>query len=234
MPDAHRQDPTPRVGLRPIMAVAVRSAALVILVCVFGCSSAPTTVEDAYGYRQRGVASWYGEPFHGRKTASGEVYDMDGLTAAHRTLPLGTELLVTNLENARSVRVRVNDRGPFIRGRILDLSRGAAQRLGMMESGLAEVEVRGQRQSVVAVQPIRADAYSIQVGSFSVIENAEQLRSRLAGNYPEVRIIRRETGSGSLFRVQVGKFSSESRAERLARDLERSEGLSGFVVRDDG
>ncbi|RKZ02237.1 septal ring lytic transglycosylase RlpA family protein [Candidatus Fermentibacteria bacterium] len=90
----------------------------------------------------RGTASWYGLPFHGRKTASGETYDMNGLTCAHRTLPFGTILLVTNLGNGRSVRVRVTDRGPFVSGRIVDLSRGAAVALGMLDTGTAQVSLK--------------------------------------------------------------------------------------------
>lgn len=94
------------------------------------------------GVELRGTASWYGIPFHGRKTASGETYDMNGLTCAHRTLPFGTVLLVTNLGNRRSVNVRVTDRGPYISGRIVDLSRGAAAALGMLDTGTASVSLK--------------------------------------------------------------------------------------------
>lgn len=94
------------------------------------------------GLELRGTASWYGLPFHGRKTANGETYDMNGLTCAHRTLPFGTVLLVTNLGNNRSVTVRVTDRGPFISGRIIDLSRGAAAALGMLDTGTAQVSLK--------------------------------------------------------------------------------------------
>ena len=94
------------------------------------------------GLRLRGYASWYGEAFHGRKTASGEIYDMNGLTCAHRTLPFGTVLRVLNTGNGKSVTVRVNDRGPYVSGRIVDLSRGAAAELGMLESGTALVEMK--------------------------------------------------------------------------------------------
>ena len=94
------------------------------------------------GLELRGTASWYGIPFHGRKTANGETYDMNGLTCAHRTLPFGTVLLVTNLGNSKSVTVRVTDRGPFISGRIVDLSRGAASALGMLDTGTARVSLR--------------------------------------------------------------------------------------------
>jgi len=94
------------------------------------------------GFIQRGTASWYGIPFHGRKTASGETYDMNGMTCAHRTLPFGTMLLVTNLGNGNSATVRVTDRGPYVSGRIIDLSRGAASAIGMLETGTAQVELK--------------------------------------------------------------------------------------------
>jgi rare lipoprotein A len=94
------------------------------------------------GLEQRGVASWYGLPFHGRTTANGETYDMNGMTAAHRTLPFGTVLHVTSLDNGRTVTVRVNDRGPYVSGRLVDLSRGAAERLGMLETGIANVSIK--------------------------------------------------------------------------------------------
>lgn len=104
-----------------------------------GGTAASTIVS---GFVQRGSASWYGVPFHGRKTASGEIYDMNGMTCAHRTLPFGTVLLVTNINNGRSATVRVTDRGPYVSGRIVDLSRGAASAIGMLETGTAQVELK--------------------------------------------------------------------------------------------
>jgi rare lipoprotein A len=99
------------------------------------------------GRSQTGIASWYGKKFHGRRTASGERYDMHAMTAAHRTLPFGTRVEVTDLETGRSVRVRINDRGPFVQGRIIDLSYAAARKLGMVERGLARVRIRRDRLS---------------------------------------------------------------------------------------
>ena len=108
-----------------------------------GCASkrAPSGPSDAAGSEERGEASWYGHPYHGRTTASGEVYDMNELTAAHRSLPFGTRVEVTNLNNGRSVVVRINDRGPFKKGRIIDLSRSAARKLDMIEAGVVPVRV---------------------------------------------------------------------------------------------
>ena len=93
------------------------------------------------GRPQIGVASWYGEKFHGRKTSSGEIFDMYKLTAAHKSLPLGTRVRVTNLKNRKSVIVKINDRGPFVRGRIIDLSYGAAKKIGMVDDGVVKVRV---------------------------------------------------------------------------------------------
>lgn len=97
---------------------------------------------SAKGYREKGVASWYGEPFHGRKTASGEVYDMNQISAAHKTLPLHTWVEVKNLENNKKLVLRINDRGPFVKGRVIDLSRRAAEEMGMLNAGVAKVSVR--------------------------------------------------------------------------------------------
>ncbi len=128
------------------------SAAMAGLLLFAGCTlvSSPsyrytgTTARQVVtgGLVMRGYASWYGEAFHGRRTASGEVFDMNGLTCAHRSLPFGTFLQVTNTSNGRTVTVKVNDRGPFVSGRIADLSRGAASRLDMLESGTALVELK--------------------------------------------------------------------------------------------
>ena len=118
--------------------------ALVLLALVSGCarvSTLPAGQAPVAGWTERGVASWYGDPFHGRQTASGEVYDMEAMTAAHRTLPFGTVVRVDNLDNGRSVTLRINDRGPFIRGRNLDVSRAAARELGMLQAGLARIEI---------------------------------------------------------------------------------------------
>ncbi|MGH8525670.1 MAG: septal ring lytic transglycosylase RlpA family protein [Gammaproteobacteria bacterium] len=94
-------------------------------------------------FEQVGIASWYGPGFHGKETANGEIFNQDELTAAHRTLPLGAEVAVTNVTNGRSIKVEINDRGPYIKGRVIDLSRAAAIRLGMKDAGLARVQIQG-------------------------------------------------------------------------------------------
>ena len=134
----------------PRVRSLLRSSALFLSATLFlqGCSPAggrgtppPTPGASRPGWTQTGIASWYGEPFHGRTTASGEEYDMNQLTCAHRTLPFGTRIRVQNLENGRSVTLRVTDRGPFVEGRIVDVSRRAAQELEMIGAGLARVRI---------------------------------------------------------------------------------------------
>lgn len=135
-----------------VLSIARRAGAVVLLLAVVAaCGGRPApapTDSPRYvqgkKYTEVGIASWYGKKYHGRKTANGETFKMNKLTAAHRTLPLGLTAKVTNLDNGRSVRVRINDRGPFVEGRILDLSYGAAKKLGMVEAGLARVRIEIQ------------------------------------------------------------------------------------------
>ncbi|MEM8961835.1 MAG: septal ring lytic transglycosylase RlpA family protein [Acidobacteriota bacterium] len=200
--------------------------ALTLAILAGGCSS-NRFADPTPGDTQRGVASWYGPKFHGRTTANGEVYDMYGLTAAHRELPLGTRIEVTNLDNGRKVTVRVNDRGPFIRGRILDLSYGAAKAVGMIGPGLARVEIRVLEAPPGAHALARIDGgrWTVQVGAFSVEENAHALVRRLEGQYEPIEI-RFERG---IHRVHVGSLKSRDDALDLRRELSRK-GLSAIVV----
>ena len=156
------------------------TAAVPVLALLAGCSRAVVTsppVPPAAGLEEVGFASWYGAPHHGRRTASGEVYDMNQLTAAHRTLPFGTRLLVTNRDTSQSTEVRVNDRGPFVQGRILDVSYAAARQLGAVGAGIFPVRLR-----VISLPGTRADApgggggFTVQVGSFTSRARAEALR----------------------------------------------------------
>jgi rare lipoprotein A len=133
------------------------SRVLVLLTCLFALACGPKRAPDSAagvpGYEETGIASWYGGKFHGRRTASGEVYDMYELTAAHRTLPFGTVVRVTHLANRRSVEVRITDRGPFVKGRIIDLSYAAAKRLDMVREGVARVKLVVVRRAQVAQRP---------------------------------------------------------------------------------
>lgn len=170
---------------------------------------------SAEGYREEGIASWYGTKFHGRLTSSGEPYDLYQLTAAHKTLPLPTWAEVTHLENGRSIIVRINDRGPFHPDRIIDLSWAAAVKLGIEEAGTGPVEVRaitfdgeGQRP----VRPARVPVF-LQVGAFSERLRAEAVVEELRrGGIQDTRLQRARSAGAQLWRVQVGPFQSKDRA----------------------
>jgi rare lipoprotein A len=198
------------------------------------------TVNDSKGFVERGIASWYGRKFHGRKTSNGETYDMYSMSAAHKKLPIPTYLQVTNLENGRSVIVRVNDRGPFHDNRVIDLSYAAASRIGMLGKGTALVEIRAidpkapKKASPTRVayrsppptrQPAMPDNETrqeeprifLQAGSFSNSANAERLRKRLEqGLARNVRVIPAATTGGPVHRVQVGPLASVSAADNVS------------------
>lgn len=173
-------------------------------------------LDSSHGFRQRGVASWYGKKFHGRKTSSGETYNMYAMTAAHKTLPIPVYVRVKNLSNGRSVIVKVNDRGPFITGRIIDLSYSAAQKLDIVGKGTARVEINtlapGQNQSASVVRTIPlTDKIAediplfIQVGSFGQELNAINLMRDLRNlDETAVSISELATDGGLFYRVRVG------------------------------
>lgn len=174
------------------------------------------------GWVQYGVASWYGGKFHGNPTASGEIYDMFQLTAAHRTLPLGTYVMVTNLKNDRSVEVKINDRGPFVRGRIIDLSYAAARAVDMVEKGTTRVRVEILGQRTVVVRSNKRGfgrGFTIQVGSFSDKENAVRLSKTLGGEVRDVYISVFETPETRYYRVRVGHFNTRETAYGMAVKL---------------
>jgi len=208
---------------------------LVFIGLTSGCSTpAPKpTYFPGYpiGYVEQGVASWYGPGFHGNKTANGERYDMHQMTAAHRTLPLGSIAVVRSLNSGRQVTVRINDRGPFAKGRILDLSLAGAQALDMTGNGTASIELR-----VIGFQG-RADdmgALRVQVGAFADQQNALNLLNRARRLYATGRIQTVDLPEGRRYRVQVGEFRSEAQAEAAASRLESDLSVQPFVFRDDG
>jgi rare lipoprotein A len=166
----------------------------------------------------RGEASWYGVEFHGKKTANGEVYDMHEVSAAHRTLPFGTVLEVRNLDNGRTARVRINDRGPYVDDRVLDLSKGAARRLGMVGTGVAEVEME-----ILSLpgQPV----FRLQFGAFRQEDNAHGLIERLADLVPGARIYH----EAPLFRVQLRDLVDSREARKLAKKI-RQRGFDVVVL----
>jgi rare lipoprotein A len=182
------------------------------------------------GYAERGVASWYGTKFHNRRTSSGEDYDMYAMTAAHKTLPLPTYVQVTNLNNGAKVIVKVNDRGPFLRNRLIDLSYAAAAKLGMLDTGTAPVEVRAidpktfaQRRQPPAQHTTVPEKYALylQVGAFLDRQNAEQLRSHIKEISPDqVRITTAQLDNDKLvYRVRIGPLPDVNHADSLADTL---------------
>ncbi|MBZ5612186.1 MAG: septal ring lytic transglycosylase RlpA family protein [Acidobacteriia bacterium] len=177
---------------------------------------------------ETGVASWYGHPYHGRAAADGEIYDMEKLTAAHRTLPFGTVVRVTNLGNQKSVDVRIIDRGPFVDGRIIDLSHAAADALGFVGAGLAQVRVD---VLALATEAAAGDWFAVQAGAFADQRRAERLRASLEREYGAARLVF-QPGTPSLWRVLVGRERTEQAANILARRV-RVEAGSAFVVRLD-
>ena len=174
------------------------------------------------------MASWYGPGFHGNHTASGEVYDMNELTAAHKTLPLGSIAVVRSMTNGRTVTVRINDRGPFVRGRVLDLSYAGAKALEMVGSGTAEVELR-----VVGFRG-REGALRVQVGSFTELNGARAMLVQLESSHYNARIVRSGVADGALYRVQVGYYQTEEQAQAVARRLGKKFRIDPLIVREDG
>jgi len=180
-------------------------------------------LHSARGFRQRGTASWYGRGFHGRRTASGERYDMFAMTAAHPTLPLPTFVRVRNLGNGLSVVVKVNDRGPFLRGRVIDLSFAAAKKLQMASAGTAEVEVtavfaegEGEGEGEGAAAP----RWFVQAGAFASEARALQLAQHLRrNNVPAVVVTRMEKDGANLYRVRAGPIQDGENAERVLRQI---------------
>jgi rare lipoprotein A len=179
-------------------------------------------------YVEQGVASWYGVPFHGRRAANGEIFDMNTLVAAHRTLPFGSILRVTNLNNGRDVEVRVIDRGPFVGDRILDLARAAAVSLDMVGTGTAPVRI----ELLSGPSPAGAE-FTVQIGAFMDRSNAEQLRERLLPHYQPIFIQDYDAPAGHFYRVRVGRAPSTDAAQQLASQLKTSDGFQTFVIRLD-
>ncbi|MGQ9633276.1 MAG: septal ring lytic transglycosylase RlpA family protein [Bryobacteraceae bacterium] len=185
---------------------------------------APAAVRP--GTVETGIASWYGHPYHGRRTASGEIYNMEKLTAAHRTLPFGTWVEVTNLDNRKRVRVRITDRGPFVEGRIIDLSLAAAREIDMVRAGIVKVRVE-----VVSGPAADGGRFAVQVGAYLNRDNAERMRRRLQSQYRHCRLVKRD-GPTVLWRVLIGQETNEEQARLLAAQL-RPEFGTVFVVRLD-
>jgi rare lipoprotein A len=180
-----------------------------------------------------GIASWYGGSDNGHPTASGEIYNMYAMTAAHRTLPFGTMVRVHDLDDGRSVDVRINDRGPFVAGRIIDLSYAAAEALDLVGPGTAHVNLEILNPDVVYGPAAAPGIYAVQVGAFRNEDNAQRLKSVIEPHFGPVQIqTHNDPQQGLLYRVRVGQLTTEGTAEELAGDLRQS-GLATetYVVR---
>jgi rare lipoprotein A len=204
----------------------MKTASLLTVAIMFvtACSLPPSRVRAPIAFdgraTQTGIASWYGPGFHGQPTASGTIYNQNELTAAHPTLPLGTRVMVTNLNNGSSVEVAVNDRGPFAKARIIDLSHAAAQAIGMIDPGTAPVRVEVVDSGPHQIKTIRASLdYTLQLGSFADVQNARQLRDRLAQSFADVAVVPLYVKEAIYYRVQIGTFSNRAAAEEQARQV---------------
>ena len=230
----------------------------VVLLLFQACASAPPTppptpkghpkpyrvdgtwykpMPNAKDFSQRGIASWYGKKFHGRKTSSGEVYNMYAMTAAHKTLPLGTWVRVRRPDSGKQIVVRVNDRGPFVHGRIIDLSYTGAKELNMVGSGTARVEIvaLGERRQTAAGEAFvpmdyYSGAFTFQVGAFSSRDNAERLRTKLDRAFTNAHVTSYDRGDAVFYRVRVGRCKDLESAEKYEQRLASSGYPDAFIV----
>ncbi len=197
-----------------------------------------TTLKSSRGYKERGLASWYGTKFHGKRTSSGEPYDIYRMTAAHRTLPLPTYAKVTNLKNRQSVIVKINDRGPFHSDRLLDLSYAAARKLGIYGAGTGHVEIEALEPagtpllSSSATPKPASKHYYIQLGAFSHRPNAEYLAKKLS-SFGQTQVQAPSQGQAALFKVLVGPFTEVLEATQLQKKLAQSTHSPAILVARD-
>ncbi len=191
---------------------------LVIATCTPIRYGEPTNV-------QTGMASWYGQDFQGKTTSNKEVYNMYDLTAAHRTLPFDSYVVVTNLNNGKSVTVRINDRGPFVKGRIIDLSYAAASIIDAVETGVVPVSL----EIIESMSPpLGTQKFYVQVGSFVSKKNANALKNKIKKKYKRVDVTAFKTTNQTYHRVRIRAHNLEE-AEKLARQL-RSEGIPSYII----
>ena len=214
---------------------------LVLIIGVLFITSCASVPPSGYKPETGGkyvTASWYGEKFHGRPTSSGERYDMYGLTAAHKTMKFGSKLRVTNPDNDKSVVVTVNDRGPFIRGRDLDLSYGAAREIGFTEKGVGKVRIEylerdtRYKKRVPFVPSGSTGSLTVQVGSFVEKSNAYRLKQGLEYKYDDVYVTTVFLKRQKFYRVRIGKFDNYDNAYSIAEKL-ADEGYSTLIMTKD-
>ncbi len=201
-------------------------------------------IPSAQGYSETGYASWYGPNFHGKRTSNGEVYDMDEMTAAHKILPMNTYVEVTNLGSSRKAVVRVNDRGPFVDGRIIDLSRAAAKKVGVYGPGTAKVKVMAlgfkkkgrpvtdKPSDYVAPASYRKGPFSVQVGAFTSESNAWRLAASMRPAWGKVTVVRYDRGDMVFHRVRVGRLTDLTKVQELQEKLREAGFKNAYAVAD--
>lgn len=191
------------------------------------------------GFVQKGIASWYGADFHGKKTSTGEIYDMYAMTAAHKTLPFGIHVKVMNQQNGRETVVRINDRGPFVGGRIIDLSYSAAKELGVLQSGTSPVKIEalGYLDTAIRGNPVYRPpasydrgSFGIQVGSYGKIENARRMADEMKQRYRSSSIREATVNGSRYYRVSAGNYPSLKQAEQMRERASDPLLSAGFVV----
>jgi len=205
----------------------------ILLISLCACASTRYERERDTHY---GIASWYGPDFHGKPTSSGEPFNMYAMTCAHRTYPFGTRLNVTNVSNNKTITCLVNDRGPFVKGRDIDLSYAAAKEIGLVGSGVGEVKIEYAGRDTSYIKGVRYQAGSgtltIQVGSFREFHNAKRLQKALELSYSKVYITEAYVEGERYYRVRIGKFSNKNQVFDFARDL-ADEGYDILITRYD-
>ncbi|GAQ94817.1 rare lipoprotein A [Thermodesulfovibrio aggregans] len=212
-----------------LIGLKLKIIAIVVILCSCAPKKSPELEYIPQGAR-KGVASWYGAEFHGKPTASGEIYNMYDYTCAHREYPFGTKLRVVNLQNGKDVVCTVNDRGPFIPGRDLDLSYASAKKIDLIGPGTAEVLMEPVGRDMSYVRYVKytpiGGPLTIQVGAFREIENALRLKQALSFKYQNVYINKASVKGQIFYRVRVGKFSNYDDAFNLAKQM----GQEGYKV----
>ncbi len=208
--------------------------AVVLSVALASCASTVGARGYGVGYQQKGYASWYGPGFHGKTAANGETYNQNALTAAHKKLPFETMVEVTRRDTGARVIVRITDRGPFVRGRIIDLSKEAARRLDSIGDGVVPVRIRvisapgrAPRGSSLS----RATGFAVQLGAFTDVAGAEAARQRLGRRIPGLRVVTSANPSGSI-RLLTRRYSHYERVSRVARNIRRDLLREAFIVSD--
>jgi peptidoglycan lytic transglycosylase len=189
-----------------------------------------TPMASAHGYEEKGIASWYGKKFHGRKTSNGETYNMYAMTAAHKTLPMGTWVKIHSHDTGKKVTLRVNDRGPFVTGRIIDLSYTGAKKLGVIGPGTARVTVTALGKATAYSKTTKEPTtfkpldywkgnFTVQVGAFKVKTNAENYRKKMSATYLNAHLVPYEDDRGLFYRVRIGKFTNLKDAVQFSERL---------------